>query len=119
MSTPSSRCKPPANKIIETLTFTTGKMEIRGKVVLSQEYFFPVSLYEHVLNSQKYVFLNRQKHVFLTHLSLSARRFFSLSEHSQVSTFFGSGFALLYTFFLNNSWGFILQFDILENVTQV
>ena len=99
MSTPGSRCKPPANKIVEPLTFTTGKMEIRGKVVLSQEYFFPVSLYEHVLNSQKYVFLNRQKHVFLTHLSLSARRFFSLLEHSQVLTFFGPGFALLYTFF--------------------
>ena len=36
MSTPGSRCKPPANKIVEPLTFTTGKMEIRGKVVLSQ-----------------------------------------------------------------------------------
>ena len=47
------------------------------------------------------------------HLSLSARRFFSLSEHSQVLTFFSPGFALLYTFFLNNLWGFIFQFDIL------
>ena len=36
MSTPGSRCKSPANKIVEPLTFTTGKMEIRGKVVLSQ-----------------------------------------------------------------------------------
>ena len=36
MSTPGSRCKPPANKIVEPLTFTTGKIEIRGKVVLSQ-----------------------------------------------------------------------------------
>ena len=36
MSTPGSRCKPPANEIVEPLTFTTGKMEIRRKVVLSQ-----------------------------------------------------------------------------------
>ena len=36
MSTPGSRCKPPADKIVEPLTFTTGKMEIREKVVFSQ-----------------------------------------------------------------------------------
>ena len=64
MSTPGSRCKPSANKIVETLTFTTGKMEIRGKV----------SFYEHVLNRQLHVYnkpkrKEKKKARFPTHLS--------------------------------------------------
>ena len=39
MTTPDPRCKPPANNIIEPLTFTTGEMALRGKMVLSQSDF--------------------------------------------------------------------------------
>ena len=39
MITPDPRCKPPANNIIEPLTFTTDEMALRGKMVLSQSDF--------------------------------------------------------------------------------
>ena len=39
MTTPGPRCKPPANNIIEPLTFTTDEMALRGKMVLSQSDF--------------------------------------------------------------------------------
>ena len=39
MITPDPRCKPPANNIIEPLTFTTDEMARRGKMVLSQSDF--------------------------------------------------------------------------------
>ena len=39
MTTPDPRCKPPANNIIEPLTFTTDEMALRGKMVLSQSDF--------------------------------------------------------------------------------
>ena len=39
MITPDPRCKLPANNIIETLTFTTDEMALRGKMVLSQSDF--------------------------------------------------------------------------------
>ena len=36
MTTSSPRCKPLAINIVELLTFTTGKMALRGKMLLSQ-----------------------------------------------------------------------------------
>ena len=39
MTTPGPRCKPPANNIIELLTFTTDEMALSGKMVLSQSNF--------------------------------------------------------------------------------
>ena len=39
MTTPGQRCKPPANNIIEPLTFTIDEMVLRGKMVLSQSDF--------------------------------------------------------------------------------
>ena len=44
MTTPGPRCKPPANNIIEPLTFTTDEMTLRGKMVLSQSDLEPLDL---------------------------------------------------------------------------
>ena len=39
MSTQGSHCEPPANYIIEPLTFTASKMALRGKAIVSQSRF--------------------------------------------------------------------------------
>ena len=52
MSTPGQLCKPPANKIVEPLTFTTegrwGRWHFPNKISL-------VNLFEFVLNRQIHV----------------------------------------------------------------
>ena len=120
MSTPGQLCKPPANKIVEPLTFTTegrwGRWHFPNKISL-------VNLFEFVLNRQIHVWekpSNKEEHAlpayfserWVNHepLSPSARCFILLSEHSQVLTFFGPGFPLLcfMHFFLNNSRGFYI-----------
>ena len=39
MSTQGSHCEPPANDIIEPLTFTVSKMALRGKAIVFQSRF--------------------------------------------------------------------------------
>ena len=87
--------------------------------------FFPISLYEYVLNRQLNVWEKpitdkeknkKQKTCFpallsegwANHelLSLSARCFFVIRTLKSFNLF-GPGFALLYAFFLSNSWDFI------------
>ena len=43
MSTPGSHCEPPANNIVEPLTFTVSKMVLRGKVIVFQSCFSQVA----------------------------------------------------------------------------
>ena len=43
MSTPGSHCEPPANNIVEPLTFTGSKMVLRGKVIVFQSCFFQLA----------------------------------------------------------------------------
>ena len=87
MSTPGSRCKPPANRT-RTPDFHNRQNRNSRESSTFPIIFFPMSPYEHILNRQLHVCNKpkRKKHVFPTHLSegwvndeplsLSARRFF-------------------------------------------
>ena len=115
MSTPGPLCKPLANKMWSRWLSQQAKWHFAGKWYFPNQ-ISPVSLFEYVLNRQLHVwekpsdkekkkkknffqrtFLNDGKTTNSCHSqTLNAMFLFSLSEHSQVLTFFGPGFALLY-----------------------
>ena len=115
MSTPGPLCKPLANKMWSRWLSQQAKWYFAGKWYFPNQ-ISPVSLFEYVLNRQLHVWEKpsdkekKKKKIFssalfwtmvkprtLVTLRLSVRcSFFSLSQHSQVLTFFGPGFASLY-----------------------
>ena len=132
MSTPGSRCKLPANRT-RTPDFHNRQNRNSRESSTFPIKFFPVSLYEHVLNRQLHVCnkpkRKKEKSMFFRRTCLKDGQTTNPC-HSQhdvsfvIRTFtsfnlFRSWLCFALYIFLNNSWDFIFQFDILETVTQV